>query len=173
MAGQSVKPGIEISDATMGDLPEIVAIQNASAATSIASFDPRPVTVDERLPWFERTSGHDPYKILVARQGAAMLGYASSGRYRDHEAFAETVEVGISLRAESRGRGVGTLLYQHLLEYLSHQQVHVVVAGIAIPNEASVALHRKFGFTDVGVFREYAIKNGLYLSSLWMQKIMN
>jgi phosphinothricin acetyltransferase len=46
----------------------------------------------------------------------------------------------------------------------------VALAGIALPNDASVALHRKFGFTDVGVFREYAVKHGQYLSSLWLQR---
>jgi phosphinothricin acetyltransferase len=45
----------------------------------------------------------------------------------------------------------------------------VALAGIALPNDASVALHRKFGFTEVGVFEEYAIKNGTYVSSVWMQ----
>jgi phosphinothricin acetyltransferase len=40
-----------------------------------------------------------------------------------------------------------------------------------MPNDASVALHRKFGFTEVGTFREYAIKNGRYLSSLWMERL--
>jgi len=46
----------------------------------------------------------------------------------------------------------------------------VALAGIALPNDASVALHRKFGFTDVGVFHEYAIKNGEYVDSLWMER---
>jgi phosphinothricin acetyltransferase len=48
--------------------------------------------------------------------------------------------------------------------------LHLAVAGIALPNDASVALHRKFGFTDVGVFDEYAIKHGSYINSLWMQR---
>jgi phosphinothricin acetyltransferase len=48
--------------------------------------------------------------------------------------------------------------------------VHVALAGIALPNDASVALHRKHGFTEVGTFREYAIKNGRYISSVWMQR---
>jgi phosphinothricin acetyltransferase len=57
-----------------------------------------------------------------------------------------------------------------LLEELRSEALHVAIAGIALPNEPSVALHRKFGFTDVGVFEEYAIKNGAYISSLWMQR---
>jgi len=50
------------------------------------------------------------------------------------------------------------------------ETVHLAVAGIALPNDASVALHRKFGFSDVGIFDEYAMKHGAYISSLWMQR---
>jgi len=48
--------------------------------------------------------------------------------------------------------------------------VHVVVAGILQPNDASVALHRRFGFTDVGMFHEHAVKNGRYFSSPLLQR---
>jgi phosphinothricin acetyltransferase len=51
--------------------------------------------------------------------------------------------------------------------------VHVALAGIVLPNDASVALHRKFGFTEVGTFHEYGIKNGRYLSSLWMERLLH
>jgi phosphinothricin acetyltransferase len=100
------------------------------------------------------------------------VGYACSQPYRDHEAFQETVEVSISLDVSCRGQGVGTLLYRELFACLVGQPVHVVLAGIALPNDASVALHRKLGFTEVGTFREYAIKDGQYISSLWMQRIL-
>jgi hypothetical protein len=50
------------------------------------------------------------------------------------------------------------------------EPVHVALEGIVLPNDASVALHRKLGFTEVGTFREYAVKNGQYLSSVWMER---
>lgn len=92
--------------------------------------------------------------------------------YRDHEAFRETVEVSVALRESSRGQGIGTLLYSSLFESLVGEPVHVALAGIALPNDASVALHRRFGFQDVGVFREYAVKNHERISSLRMQRLL-
>jgi predicted GNAT superfamily acetyltransferase len=63
-------------------------------------------------------------------------------------------------------------LYRALFDSLAPEpSVHVALAGIALPNDASVALHRNFGFTEVGTFREYAIKNGQYISSVWMQRL--
>jgi phosphinothricin acetyltransferase len=162
---------VDIDVASREDLAEIVAIRNAVAATSIASFDTRPASVADQLPWFDRTVSTGPYRILVARRAGRVLGYASSGRYREHEAFVRTVEVGIGLHADSRGQGIGSRLYRVLFDYLAGQPVHVAVAGIALPNDASVALHRRFGFREVGVFHEYAIKNGQYLSSLWLEKV--
>ena len=80
--------------------------------------------------------------------------------------------MGVALDAGCRGQGVGSALYRMLFDDLATEPVHVALAGIALPNDASVALHRKFGFTEVGVFREYAVKNGRYLSSLWMQRLL-
>jgi phosphinothricin acetyltransferase len=57
-----------------------------------------------------------------------------------------------------------------LLQALSEQPVHLAVAGVALPNDASVALHRKLGFETVGTFKEYASKRGMRISSVWFQR---
>ena len=165
-------PRMDVGLATLDDLAAIVAINNHVAATSIANFATDPVTVDEQRPWFDRHAASGPYRLLVARSGPDVLGYAASGPYRMHEAFRHTVEVSISLHRSARGQGIGTALYSALFDHLVGEPVHVALAGIAVPNDASVALHRKFGFTDVGTFTDYAIKNNHYLSSLWMQRTL-
>ena len=171
-SGQGAPGQARITAGTEDDLSAIVGILNYSAANSIAHFDTRPVSVAERRDWFDRFSATGPYRLVVARRGDQVLGYACSQRYRDHEAFRETVEVSIALDVSSRGQGVGSALYRALFESLALEpSVHVALAGIAMPNDASVALHRKFGFTEVGTFREYAIKNGQYISSVWMQRL--
>jgi phosphinothricin acetyltransferase len=148
-----------------------VDILNDTAANSIGNFDTRPVSVAERRDWFGQFSQAGPYRLLVAQRGNRVVGYACSRRYRDHEAFRETVEVSIALDARSRGQGTGTSLYHELFACLADEPLHVALAGIALPNDASVALHRKFRFTEVGIFREYAVKNGQYISSIWMQRL--
>jgi phosphinothricin acetyltransferase len=170
-SGQGGPAQVKITAGTEDDLVAIVGILNYTAANSIASFETRPVSAAERRDWFGRFSATGPYQLVVARGGDQVLGFACSQRYRDHEAFRETVEVSIALDAGSRGQGVGTALYRVLFDSLALEpSVHVALAGIALPNDASVALHRKFGFTEVGMFREYAIKNGQYISSVWMQR---
>lgn len=137
---------------------------------SSATFDTEPVAVASRAAWFDSFSDTGPHRLLVACDGERVIGCASSGSYREHPAFARTVEFSVYLDPTYRGGGVGSALYGSLLEQISSADVHLAVAGIALPNDASVALHRKFGFADVGVFDEYATKRGEYISSLWMQR---
>ena len=166
--GNRVVPTIRL--ARRGDLAQLVAIYNYYIEHSIATFDTEPTTVEDRAAWFETFSEVGPHRLLVACDNDRVLGCASSGPYRAHPAFVHTVEFGINVAPVSRTAGIGSALYGTLLEELRSEALHVAIAGIALPNEASVALHRKFGFTDVGVFEEYAIKNGAYISSLWMQR---
>jgi phosphinothricin acetyltransferase len=172
-AGSCPRPDpqpIAIGPGVQDDLPAIVDILNYTIMNSNATLATEPTSVAERQEWFERFSAAGPYRLLVARRGDQVLGYAASQPYRDHEGFRETVEVSIALAVQSRGQGVGTELYRALLKCLVDEQVHVALAGIVLPNDASVALHRKLGFAEVGVFHEYAVKNGQYLSSVWMER---
>lgn len=153
-----------------GDLQAITDILNYTIMNSNATLATGPVTIADRREWFGRFSVTGPYRLLVARCGNQVLGYAASQPYREHEGFRETVEVSIALDVASRSQGVGTTLYRALLECLADEPVHVALAGIVLPNDGSVALHRKLGFTEVGTFHEYAVRNGQYLSSLWMER---
>ena len=143
----------------------------AEDACPVLRLGEGPVTVAQRRDWFERFSPTGPHRLLVARRGDQVVGYAASQPFRDHEGFRETVEVSIALDVSSRGQGVGTALYRALFECLASEPVHAALAGIVLPNDASIALHRKFGFTEVGTFHEYAVKNGRYLSSVWMERL--
>jgi phosphinothricin acetyltransferase len=167
-----VRPGpVAIVPAVEEDLAGIVDVLNYTAANSNATFTTRPTSVAEQRDWFAQFSSTGPYRLFVARRGGLVLGYACSQRYRNLEAFRETVEVSIALDAGCRGQGVGTSLYSALFDCLADEAVHAALAGIAMPNDASVALHRRFGFAEVGTFHEYAVKNGEYISSLWMQRL--
>ena len=124
--------------ATRDDLPELVLIYNHYVENSHATFDTEPVKVESRTGWFETFSEVGPYRLLVACEGDRVVGCASSGPYRDHSAFASTVEVGIYLHPEIRARAIGSALYDALIENLRASGVHVALAGIALPNDASV-----------------------------------
>jgi phosphinothricin acetyltransferase len=167
------KPAVNftIRRAERADLPRLVEIRNHYITHTNMTFETVESTVEEQIEWFEGF-GDGPYQMLVATSGGQVQGSAYSSRYRARAAFDTTVETSISLSPAHCGAGMGTALYTALLQRLARQPVHLAVAGIALPNEASIALHRKLGFTEVGTFREYARKNGSWMSSTWFQRLI-
>lgn len=165
---------VTIRDAEVDDVVGVTAIYNAAVLGSNATLDEQESSIEDRRRWFEQFSNSGPHRLLVAVDDTRtdVIGYAGSMLYRHHPAFAETVELTVFLASSARGQGIGSRLYDALLRELSAESVHCVVVGIAIPNDASIALHRRFGFTEIGVFREYATKHGNRIDSLWMQRVL-
>ncbi len=106
--------------------------------------------------------GRARFPWLAAEAGGRFAGYCKAGTWRERDAYARTVETGIYVAEEARGRGVGRALYAALFERLRAQGFRVVVAGITLPNEASVRLHEAVGFRAVGVFHAVGYKFGAW-----------
>lgn len=100
---------------------------------------------------------------LVLEEDGYVLGYASTSPMRDRAAYRWSVETGIYLAPEVHGRGLGRQLLSAHLDLLERQGFVTIVAGIALPNEASVALHEKLGFTLSGVERGVGYKFGRWV----------
>jgi phosphinothricin acetyltransferase len=164
---------ITVRNAQIDDIAKITEIYNEAVANTFATFDEEPTTVEERTRWFEQFSTAGPHRLLVATpDNGDVVGYAGSMAYRHHPAFAATVEFTVYLDGHAQGSGVGSKLYEALIDAVQNENVHCIVVGIALPNEASIALHRRFGFSDIGIFREYAEKKGKRVDSLWMQRLL-
>ncbi len=163
---------MEVRVARRADLEAILEVYNHYVSNGVATFDEHPLALEDRLPWFETFATRGPYRLLVACDSSAdrVCGYACSSQYRPHASFSKTVEFTVYVAEAHTGQGVGASLYERLLDELDGEPVHRAVVGIALPNDASVRLHRRFGFTEIGVFDEYATKWGRYVSSVWMQR---
>lgn len=169
---------MNIRPATPDDLAPLLELRNWYVENSFATFDETPLTLAQISQWFSQFAETGPHRLLVAeeqqqlqQQGQRqLLGYCSSQPYRSHPAFAKTIETSIYIRAGAVRSGLGSALYTALFQGLADEGLHRAVVGIALPNEASVRLHQKFGFQPVGVFNEYACKRGQFISSQWMER---
>ena len=164
-------PSIVVRDATAADLPAMAAIYDEQVRTSVATFDTEPrgaAYLSEKL-----AAADEGNVVLVACAGdGTLLGYAFSGPFRPRPAYAGTKEVSVYLADGARGRGLGRTLYAALLARLDRAPgVHTQVAVVALPNDASVALHRAMGFDRVGVLREVGHKFGRYVDTAWYQRM--
>lgn len=151
------------------DLPALVDIYNHYVAKTHVTFDTIPFTPTSRTPWFEQFDG-DRYHCLVLEEDRAIAGYATSVRFKSKAAYETSVEVSVYLRPEATGRGFGRALYERLLPALAAADLHRAYAGIALPNEASVALHERLGFDRVATFTEVGRKFGRYWDVIWMER---
>jgi phosphinothricin acetyltransferase len=161
---------ILIRSATRADLPRITEIYNHYVVNTPITFDVTAATVAEREPWFQEHTDGARYRLLVAHDDGVVVGYAGTGRFRAKAAYDTTVETTIYCAPETTGRGIGAMLYRALFEALRSEDINRFVAAITLPNDASVALHRRFGFTPVGTFTETGRKFGRYWDVLWMER---
>lgn len=148
---------VTVKEAATGDADAIARIYNHYVAESIVTFEESPVSSadmtqrileirDDGLPW------------LVAELGDGVAGYAYASKWKGRCAYRYATEITVYLGMESQGQGVGSLLYMQLFDKLRQRGMHTVIAGIALPNAASVALHEKMGLEKVAHFREVGRK---------------
>jgi L-amino acid N-acyltransferase YncA len=95
---------------------------------------------------------------LVAEVDGVIAGYAYATKWRVRHAYRFSVESTVYLAPESAGKGIGTALYRALLDLLREGGYHLVIGGITLPNEASIALHEKMGFEKVAHYSEVGFK---------------
>lgn len=145
-----------------GDLPALLDIYNHYVRETPVTFDIEPRTLEQRQAWFDGFAPAGRYQCFVAVRGGRVLGWASSHRYNDRAAYATTVSSSIYLAPDACGQGLGRQLYATLFEALAGEDIHRIFGGITVPNEASVGLHRSFGFEEVGVYREVGRKFGRF-----------
>ena len=159
-----------IRPATASDLPEIAAIYADEVHTGVATFDlePRPLEA-----WEDRLASTEPGDhLLVAEDVGEVVGYASSWAYRPKAGYRHTRETTVYLAPGWPGRGVGRAMYDDLLARLAADGIHLALAAVALPNPASLALHRACGFEEVGVMREVGRKFERWIDVMWLQRIL-
>ena len=115
--------------------------------------------------------GYHPW--LVAEERGGLLGFASSSPFRARRAYRWSVETGIYLAADARGRGVGRQLLGALTDLLERQNYVSAIGAIALPNDASIALHEAVGFRRAGVYREVGFKHGRWIDVGFWQCELN
>jgi len=145
MAAMMIRP------VTDDDFVAIASITNHYITTTPNHFAYEPITPESmHAQW----RAHPRHPWFVASDHQGVVGYAKAGVWRERTAYNWTAEVGVYLSPYACGRGLGSALYEALLDELERRGFRSAIAGITLPNDASIALHQKFGFARVGVFRD-------------------
>jgi phosphinothricin acetyltransferase len=161
---------VQIRPAARADLPRLTEIYNYYVVNTTVTFDVEPYTVERREAWFAQFGVAGRYRLLVAESDAGVIGYAGTTRFRPKAAYETTVETTIYCAPDAAGKGIGSRLYAALFESLRGEDIHRFVAGYALPNPATAAIHARFGFQVVGVFSENGRKFGKYWDVCWVER---
>jgi L-amino acid N-acyltransferase YncA len=144
--------------ASLRDAEELVAIYAPIVETTAISFEAAAPDADEMRLRLASQPANKPW--IVAEAAGKIAGYAYASMFRGRTAYRFGVEVTVYVAEEARGGGVGRRLYGALLRLLTVQGYRRAFAGVALPNDASVALHHAAGFTDAGVVHAAGFKFG-------------
>jgi phosphinothricin acetyltransferase len=156
---------MEFSDAGIHDLPLIVEIYNSTVAGRLVTADTEPVTVGDKLKWFE---AHNPSTrpLWMVRDKDLVIGWVSYNNFYGRPAYDGTAEISIYLHPEARGKGYGKKVLAYCLQQAPRLRIYTLLGFIFKHNEASIQLFKQAGFEEWGHLPDIAIMDGLPYSLL-------
>jgi len=154
--------------AQLGDAPAIAAIYAPIVTDTVISFEDEPPDAGEMGRRIEAVMQRYPWLVAADEDGIA--GYAYAHEHRSRPAYRYSVEVSVYVAERARRGGLARDLYLRLFAECAEREFHRAFAGVALPNDASVALHKAVGFETIGVYHEIGFKFGQWVDVMWFQR---
>jgi L-amino acid N-acyltransferase YncA len=159
-----------VRDALEQDAAACAAIYAPYVTDTAITFEtepPSPADMAARIATAARA-----HAWLVLEQDGRVVGYAYGGRFNSRAAYRWACEVSVYLEPGRRRTGAGRALYNELLPRLAACGFRIAVAGMTLPNDASLGLHRAMGFEHVGIYRRIGFKLGSWHDVAWTQRLL-
>ena len=158
---------IHIRPAAQQDVDAVTAIYNHGIGERQATFETRPRAPSEIEAWLE-----DQGPFLVATEDDEVLGFARVSAYSTREAYATVGEHTVYVAANARGKGVGLKLLDALAQQAEAAGYHKLTSRVFATNQASLHLHRKAGFTEVGIQRRHGRIDGAWKDTVLVERLL-
>jgi L-amino acid N-acyltransferase YncA len=162
---------VTIRPATAADVLEITRIYNEGIRDRLATLETEERTPQERLDWLEARNERHP--VLVAERQGAVAGWGSLNVFNPRPAYAHVADFSIYVGREARGTGVGRMLLSALIERARELGYHKLVLAAFPQNEAGMRLYTRFGFREVGIYREQGLLDGAWVDVVIMERLLN
>ena len=159
---------ITLRNATPSDAAGVLQVYRPFVEDTAVSFErvaPSDREMAERI-----AAAAEEWAWLVAEIDGRIVGYAYAGRHRSRDAYRYAVETSVYIGPDARRSGIARALYSELFGKLRSRDYASAYAGITVPNDASVAFHKSFGFEAIGVFPRVGRKFGTWHDVLWMYR---
>ena len=162
---------VTIKTATEEDIPTLLEIYNDIIINTTAVWHEEPHTLVMRQEWFELKK-EQGFPVFTAIEDGKVIGFSTIGPFRPWFGYRYTVENSVYVASDSRGKGIAKLLMPPLIDAVKQLGLHAIVAGIEATNEASIALHEKFGFVEVAHFKEVGFKFNRWMDLKFLELII-
>lgn len=161
---------MNIRKAELKDAKQIADVYNYYVQQTHHTFETEPIVAEEMEKRIADVTSDYPF--LVAEEDGEIVGYAYATQFKLRQAYEYASEVSIYVRNAAKQKGIGTQLYTQLFDDLQDTDTHAVVAGISLPNDASVRFHERLGFEKVAHFKEVGYKLGRWIDIGYWEKIL-
>lgn len=162
---------VSIRKAIAKDLNTILEIVNYEILNSNVVYDYNERSYTQQVHWFEQKI-IDQMPVIVAEKDGVVLGFGTYGIFRPWAAYQYSVEHSIYVSKDSRANGIGKQLLKGLIDLAKDNGCHTMIAGIDGSNEMSLEFHKKFGFKEVGTFKEVGYKFNKWLDLKFLQLML-
>jgi L-amino acid N-acyltransferase YncA len=166
MTGPS--PSLSVRDATAADADACAAIYAPYVTDTAITFEADPPTPADMAERIEAAARRHAW--VVGEEKGRIVGYAYGAPVNTRAAYRWSCEVSVYVEVARRRSGAGRALYDALFQRLAERGYLMAVAGMTLPNDASVGLHRAMGFQPVGVYRRIGYKLGAWHDVAWTQR---
>lgn len=172
MIGNKTTANFIVRCARFEDAEEIITIYNHFVLNTTVTFETRAIKALEMRNRIEQTLASGlPWLTVVDEH--KVIGYCYASPWKGRSAYQHSVEVTVYIHNDYHGLGLGKMLYQKMFEQLETQGIHTVIAGIALPNAKSVALHEKLGMQKVAHFQQVGRKFDRWIDVGYWQGLLN
>lgn len=159
---------ITIRNAKTKDVNSILEIINHEILNSTVVYDYKERSYEQQLAWFEKKN-QDEMPVIVAEKEGNVVGFGSFGIFRPWDAYRFSVEHSIYTHQDAQGMGIGKRIMAELIRLATEQGYHTMIAGVDASNKGSYEFHKKFGFQEIGTFKEVGYKFDQWLDLIFMQ----
>jgi L-amino acid N-acyltransferase YncA len=159
---------MQVRDATAADAEACAAIYAPYVTDTPITFETDVPTTREMARRI--AAAREKHAWLVLEDDGRVVGYAYGGLYKERPAYRWACEVSVYVERTRRRTGAGRALYEALFERLAGRGYRMAIAGMTLPNDASVGLHRALGFELVGTYRRIGYKHGAWHDVAWTQR---
>jgi phosphinothricin acetyltransferase len=156
--------------ATPEDAEAICRIYNQGIEDRVATLETELRTPEERLDWLRSRERRHP--VIVAVADGDVVGWGSLNRFNPRPAYDHVADLSVYVERQCRGRGIGRQLLARLIELARDLGYHKMVLAAFPSNAAGIALYKRMGFSEVGIYREQGLLDGKWVDVIAMDKLL-